>query len=184
MKSKPKSKKGQIMGMPFIYIFALIVGGIVLAWGLRTVIKLAIVGEEVQIADFLKSLESNIKSYYMLEAGSENPVPIRLPKKVQYLCVIDVDGGPDGCKVKKDSTNYVDCPASIKDLVTSDFFDLSIGNFYVLPAEEFKNVGFPVWKKNKEKIDLKCGNSDCSPLCYKPNQKIIVKSMGDKVQLS
>ena len=61
-------KKG-VSEQVFIFIFALIVVALILAWGTKTVLDLKNRASQVQLADSVEDLREKAITYYHLEAG-------------------------------------------------------------------------------------------------------------------
>lgn len=102
--------RGQIISMPFIFIFAIIVGAIFLVWGVKTVMDLRSHGSYVQLAKFHEDFEAKVKTYYNLEKDSSTPYKISgLPSDIKYVCFTTIGSSDfsnstlDGAKKSIDS---------------------------------------------------------------------------------
>ena len=155
-------KKAQIMGQPFVYIFALVVGALILFWGARTVIKLVERSEMVEVVDFIKTLESTVDEYYMLDEGSEKTIKLRLPKKISYFCVADENAlscrtsSGDSCgkelqQISRFCKGYNICLAPIDALKTTRFKISKSGR---MRASERQDQGLIVCFRNGESIKI------------------------------
>ena len=56
-------KKAQVMGMPLVMIFALIIGAIVLVWGLFQIYELIAFADEVEIKKNIDRLRAEIEIF-------------------------------------------------------------------------------------------------------------------------
>ncbi len=164
-------KKGQLLGQPLIYVFALIAGAMILVWGIRTVMKLGDTAAAVEIGKFTSKLQSQVDQYLNFDEGSAKEVKVSLPSKITHICFLDSAAGK---KCMLDGK-----PCSIEDLdeafaamagtrTKSNFFFLPM-NAYKLPPKEIKNL----------RVDAAAGN----PACFRnnANKKFTLTSMGTYV---
>ncbi len=86
-----KHKKGQLLGLPFIYIFALIVGAMILVWGVKVVIDLVGTAENVDLGKFIKKTESDIQIMYNDEEGSVSSSRKVSIGSLTHICFVDYD---------------------------------------------------------------------------------------------
>jgi hypothetical protein len=84
-------KRGQLMAQPLVMIFAMIVGALILAWGIYEVYKLLNVAKDVQAADYITGLSKDVQRYYYYEPGSSNRFKINLPADFSYICFVNQD---------------------------------------------------------------------------------------------
>ncbi len=162
-------KKAQIMGQPFVYIFALVVGALILFWGARTVIKLVERSEMVEVVDFIKTLESTVNEYYMLDEGSEKTIKLRLPKKISYFCVADENA--QSCKTSSGSG----C-GGIKEL--EQISRVCKGyNICLAPVNALKTTRFKISKSGR----MRASESQDLIVCFKNGESIKIVSKGDYV---
>ncbi|MBU2589307.1 MAG: hypothetical protein KKA65_02155 [Nanoarchaeota archaeon] len=82
-------KKGQLLSQPFIYIFALILGALILVWGVKTVMDLRETSELVELGTFVKDMESEVNKYFFYDEGAARNFDLRLPDKIKYMCIIN-----------------------------------------------------------------------------------------------
>jgi len=80
-------KRGQLLSEPFVFVFALIVGAMILIWGTNYVLKLNEVGESVELTSFVSKLRKDVESFYYLDEGSSKIINIRLPSKIDFICI-------------------------------------------------------------------------------------------------
>lgn len=82
-------KRGQLLGQPFIMIFGLIAGALILAWGIYQVYQLIDLSKDVQVEDYINGFSKDVQRYYYLEQGSSNKFKISLPQEYSYICFVD-----------------------------------------------------------------------------------------------
>jgi len=170
-------KKGQLLGQPLVYVFALIFGALILAWGINSVMKLGDTAGAVELGKFATSLESKTGQYLNFDEGSTTTIKISLPSKISYVCFFDSQSPVNKCVMNEART-----PCRIQDLdegfsaltktkTKYNIFFLPI-NSYNLPPKEIKNL----------KVDTEIGN----PICYtnKAGNEFMITSMGTYVSVS
>lgn len=79
-------KRGQLLGQPIVMIFALIVGGLILGWGIFQAYKLLNTAREVEVADYVATLKRDVERYYYFEPGSSGKFKVSLPQDFTYVC--------------------------------------------------------------------------------------------------
>jgi hypothetical protein len=169
-----KSKKAQVMGLPFIYIFALIVGAMILVWGIKTVIDLKSTAGEVEAGKFLKKLEAEAKIFYNYEQGSmSEPFKVNLGSNVKYLCF--ADGSQTSFKCMLDGKA---CPTTseFKNLVAKIKGYKTQKNVYFLPSSA---MTVPQYNIKGLKPSSTVGN----PACFSNGQKFNLYAAGTHVEV-
>ncbi len=84
-------KRGQLLAQPFVMIFAIIVGALILTWGIYEVYKLINVSCDVELVDYITTLKKDVQRYYYYESGSSNKFKINLPCEASYICFVSHD---------------------------------------------------------------------------------------------
>lgn len=79
-------KKGQLIGTPFILIFALVLGALILLFGFNVIEKLVGYGHSVEVSKFITDLREDVEKYYYFEKGSSKEIRINLPRDIQFIC--------------------------------------------------------------------------------------------------
>ena len=96
-------KKGQVIGQPFVYIFAIIVIALILFFGFRMISNLINFEEDVDYADFLNNFDNEINIVYAESFGSTKSLEsLRVPDEVTEICfVVDnvFNEGPTDAKL-------------------------------------------------------------------------------------
>ncbi|HLC56908.1 MAG TPA: hypothetical protein VJJ23_06735 [Candidatus Nanoarchaeia archaeon] len=84
-------KKGQNQ-LIFIYIFAIVVIGLIVIFGYRAIKNFKDLGDEGQIVLFIDGIKNKVNDVYSLDKGSSIKLDdIILPSKVREICFVDVD---------------------------------------------------------------------------------------------
>jgi len=160
----------------FIFIFALIVAAMIMAWGTKTIIDLKGKAGQVQLADSIEDIKEKAITYYNLEAESSAPLAIRFPTNVKCICFKDLlTNRPVGNPASNDYKPCTDDPL-FDPWMRSD----SNNNILVMPTKDFVVAKF---KTIKEFIPIE---NDENPLCFnlESNKGIFratIESRGDMV---
>ncbi|MCG2717681.1 MAG: hypothetical protein L6408_02450 [Nanoarchaeota archaeon] len=168
-------KRGQVMGTPFIMIFALVVGALVLVGGLYYVYRLTTFAGEISIAKEINDFKTTVKAYYYLEEGNSKTVKISLPSQAKNICF------HDSSKDWKPVTTGIHLKDYPIDFETKESFyqnylsSFKTKNMFAMPTKEFKESAFEIpYLKPKT----------YNPLCVRNNQNIKLISMGDHVEVT
>ena len=149
--------KAQIQAMPFIYIFALVVGALILVFGLKYAFSLQSSGEQIELGRFRLDVEREVSFIYNLDTDSSSEVKLRTPTKIKTICFTDPE----------------------KEVRTTDqqFRDLLFlnpkNNFFIISEDTSQDKSFYV-------EHLK---SDTNPFCISPKGelKVIFENKGTYV---
>lgn len=79
-------KRGELLGMPLTYLFAIIVAGMILLWGGSQAVKYLGFAECVKIKDFNNKLDNDVKSMLRMDTGSRQSYETSLASKVELIC--------------------------------------------------------------------------------------------------
>lgn len=94
------NKKAQLMAQPFIYIFALILGALILVWGIKMIVDFMGTANKAELGLLIKSIDSDVSEFYNYEEGAAaKPRTLNLPKGINYLCIAN-PGESINCKKK------------------------------------------------------------------------------------
>ena len=151
-------KKSQFQIIPLLYVFALIVGALILVFGIRQILILMDAGEEVELGTFKTEFEKQTRFIYNLDAGSSDEISIPIPSKVRLICFTDGSG------------NIQTSNQQLKDLIYLN----PTHNLFIITADESEDSSFKI-------SNLK---SDQSPLCVEPGGKklnLILENKGNYV---
>lgn len=83
-----KGKKGQIMGMPFQFIFALIIIAVALFVGIWAIKAFLGRAEQANFGLFINDLENEIISVWQKEEASKT-ITLSLSTKISYVCFVN-----------------------------------------------------------------------------------------------
>lgn len=167
-------KKGQLLGQPFVYVFALIFGALILAWGVNSILKLKDTASQAELGKFASKVDSEVSQYLNFDEGSTTSIKVNLPEKITHLCFYDSQEEKN-CILDGKECNIPDLDegfAAIANTRTKyNMFFLPYG-VYRLPPREVKNL----------QVDATIGN----PICFRNNlrKEFTLTSMGTYVSVS
>jgi len=168
-------KRGQVMGTPFIMIFALVVGALILLGGMYYIYKLTTFAGEVSITKEVNDFKNTVKSYYYLEEGNTKTVKISLPSQAKNICFYDSEKnwlpGDDGATEKNYPVDFKAKETFYKNFMGS----FKTKNMFVFPSEEFKDSVFEINYLNLEEQTY-------NPICVRNGQAFKIISKGDHVE--
>lgn len=75
--------------LPFVFIFALILGALILIWGFPVIQEFIGISKTIEIGSTLRDIDTKVQSYYNLGEGSTKNVKFSLPSEVKYVCFYD-----------------------------------------------------------------------------------------------
>ncbi|MDD4878684.1 MAG: hypothetical protein PHO02_06670 [Candidatus Nanoarchaeia archaeon] len=179
MKFKTRKKKGQIMAQPFVYIFALILGALILVWGIKMVYDFLSVANKAEIGQLKDKIDTEVKTYMNYAEGATKPIKLSLPGNIKYLCVSNLESDAVKCKIKKGTSALVNCPSI-------DNIDATLSG--VVKSKQ-KNLLFTPFEKaqlmnGKFKIENLKPEGEANPLCYANGATLMLTTMADYVQAS
>jgi hypothetical protein len=157
-------KKGQIMGLPLVLIFGLIVASLLLFFGIKFIINLQ---DEANYVDFLGSLddlEGNIETFAHYDAGSAKVYQLNLPSAVEQLCFY----GDDLAFVC--NLNGQGCPRELQEYM--QLVKEPQSNVYVYPTGVFDRSRFLLAPFQTE---------GANPVCVSNGQSVVIKKFEDYV---
>lgn len=165
-------KRGELLGTPFVMIFALVVGALTLAGGLYYIFKLMPLSEQISIAKEVNDFKAVIRTYYYLEEGNSKLVKINLPPKAKNICFYD---SGKGWKPGTGPGYPPDFQTKIS-FYQKFFQSFTAKNMFVFPTEAFEDSAFEIQYLNLQ-------SQTNNPICVRNGQNIIVASMGDHVEV-
>lgn len=161
-------KKGQLMSQPFVYIFALIVGALVLAYGVYVLYDLVSQTNEVQVLEAIEDLDDIVQTYNILDEGSTKKWRLSFPGEVDSICFYD-NSKTIACKL-----DGMNCDPD--DLSDGFSLYLSDNNVYLLPLTlSYNRLSYDI-------DNLKPENGN--PLCVSNGKEIWLESKQDYVGVS
>ena len=81
-----KNKRGQLFAEPFMWILALLVAALVLAFGFVAISKLQETFAQTTVIDFKNDFERSVNEVYYLDAGSSKILKVDLPDRIRRAC--------------------------------------------------------------------------------------------------
>jgi len=145
------------MSQPLMMIFALIVGALILFFGVRMVYDLTKYANQVHVSSYANDLKNKIEEYHSLDPGSKETITIRLPNKVEALCI------------KHDSTdNNINFKGLKVDPDSQEVIKINKQNFFFIPIDVIRNPTFTI-----PDIELADGKEI---ICIKNRGELIIKS--------
>ena len=101
-------KKGQVMGLPLVLIFGLIVAALILFFGVRWIISLQNQADYVDLLDSIRDLDTYVQTFENFDEGSSKIYSLDFPSDIDSVCFYDqgtsfncqLNGGP--CSVDLD----------------------------------------------------------------------------------
>jgi hypothetical protein len=130
-------KKAQVAGQIFVYIIAIVVVGLIIAYGYSAIKGFTQRGEQVEYITLKTSIENSI-SGIVSDYGSVKRPPIDVPGKYRFVCFVDKSRAADA-----DSTA----------LCTSHAQDPSLADFY-------QPIACSGWKTGRNNVFLIPDGSD------------------------
>jgi len=128
-------KRGQLMSQPFIMIFALIVGGIIIVFGTMLIFDLTKQTNQVQLSKFVNDFKEKVEGYYYLDEGSKEVINVNLPKKVKAICIKNNTVGP----------TLQGLPQVLQqDSLSRQFIETSSKNMFFIPITKSEYSAFTI----------------------------------------
>ncbi|RME55047.1 hypothetical protein D6777_01705 [Candidatus Woesearchaeota archaeon] len=180
-------KKGQLMSQPFVYIFALILGGLILVWGFKAIMDLKTVADKGELGQFRKDLETEVNVIYQRSEGTTKPIRILLGKAVKYVCFSN-PGTELKCKIKRKKKDEIeDCEGTLAGALKRMNDDKT--SFYLRLKNQKPDDNKILWylplsSSEMNGLSLKHAKPvEGNPLCYENGGEIILETMTDYVGL-
>ncbi|MFH1331808.1 MAG: hypothetical protein ABIH63_00805 [archaeon] len=155
-------KRGQLLGQPIVMIFALIVGALILAWGIFQAYKLMNIAREVEVADYVTTLRKDVERYYYFEPGSSGRFKVSLPSYYNYICFASHEIPFFGSTPKP--PNYNAAFVALR----------NNSNIFVYSQKEVLTYNVPYLR----------APANQNPLCVKNQMNIMLTSRGTYVEVS
>lgn len=177
-------KKGQIAGQIFIYVIAVVVVGLILAYGYTAIKDFSKRGEEVEYITLKTDFENSFKSI-ISDFGSIKRPDLAVPGKYSHICFVKKDIGEDSIQNSPICTRLDDEEdgfeySKIHSPVACSAWKNGRNNVFFMPdGSDAFDVG---------EITIKVGGEeDKSFICIENvnnKVKLQLKGLGDKVQVS
>lgn len=166
------------MSEPFVWIFALIVGALILIWGVKTVMDLKETADTVDLGQFKTSIETTAKAMKNYGEGSGDEVAVQLGGKVKYVCFSNVEDSAIACKIKSKDGKLADCPGGMAAMDSA--FELRVksskkDNMWIVPFGSSKKDSFQILYAKPV--------AGANPICYANGRSITLESKATYVEL-
>lgn len=151
------TKKAQIP-IIFIFIFAIVVAGLLLVWGVSAIFKITDISEKAEYKITINDLKQEVQKMYSYEPGSTKILQLKTPERIKQLCFAN------------------------KELITTTtneelIFLIQNSNFntFILPLDAFEQTGFNIPNLRSRK----------NPDCITTNNQLKAKltTMNEYVQI-
>ena len=157
-------KKGQLLGLPLILVFGLIVGAFILLYGTKIILDLTSEADYIEFLDNLKDLDNSIDLFSNYDIGSAKVYSMSFSEDVEAICFYDSSQTLD-CKL-----NGEVCDETFE--ATFDLVKTSQFNVYVFPQGVFDQTRLEI-------NDFKTINGN--PQCVSNGQSIVISAGKDYV---
>lgn len=164
-------KKGQIMGQPFIFILALIVGALVLIFGVTQIGNIGNFGCKAQITREIQGLETEVQKMFYEFSGSSGAYSMDIPK-AEYIC-FTTPGDP--LTLPQSELNQIEPNLASIIPVNTKY------NLFLVPLNPQALCKIDTTRFTIPNLNI---SKDINPVCVKPNQKFRLTSKGEYVELS
>ncbi|UZE93873.1 MAG: hypothetical protein IB618_03875 [Candidatus Pacearchaeota archaeon] len=141
-----KHKKGQVMGMPFIFIFSLILIAVALfvgIWAIKGILDRAC---QAEINSYVAELENEIISVWSAEEASKTTDNLKICNRIETVCFVN----QDNCNLRGGII-----PADLCSVIVPTWARTDKDNLFLYPGGKAENLGtYSAWH-------LKCGTQEC-----------------------
>ena len=168
------------MAQPFVYIFALILGALILIWGIKVIVDMVSIGGKAELGKITKTIQSDVEAYYNYDEGSTKELSISLPKGLSYLCISD-PGKNFNCQ-KKDIAGVTKPCGSVGTLEPllkreAEKAD-NKNNLFAIPFAQATLEGGKFKAPNLKPV------SGINPICIQTGAKLVLTSRAGYVEAS
>lgn len=162
-------KKG-ISSQVFVWIFAMVVLGVIIYFGFSMVSKTWCFGKKVDTVAFHQDLKAKVEEIYLLSKGSNAKADFSVPDGIREVCFTE-----NGATTRPGND-----PNLIKNADIKNTIELipDAGNIYFSSDDECVDIS---------PIRIKELTFDLKPLCFDTSQgklSVILENVGDKVKVS
>lgn len=160
-------KRGQILGLPLILVFSLIVGAFILLYGAKVILDLTEEANYVEFLDQVEDLDASIDTFGNYDVGSSKVYTFQVSEDVETLCFYDPIQNRD-CTLDGET-----CSSALEgelELVLDEEY-----NLYVFPQGLFDRNRFTI-----ESFQTLDGN----PICVSNGQSIVIQAQKEYVGIS
>ncbi len=160
-------KRGQLLGLPLLLVFALIVGAFIMLYGAKVIYDLTQQANYVDFLDILDDLDTNIQTFEAYDVGSSKVYALEFPDAVETICFYD-STQTDSCTLDGEP-----CSAELEGELV--LLEDSEYNVFILPSGVYERTRFTI--SVFQSID---GN----PVCVSNGGSITIQSQKDSVGIA
>jgi len=163
------------MSQPLFWVFALIVGALILIWGMSSVIDLVDRGNYIQVLDAQEEIQKNIETYNHFDPGSAKTFRVSFPGEIEWVCFANqIDRTGTDCILSSGESCSTQIPNDMLDDLKFNVDRSTSENLFLLPIDAFDLTSFDVG-------DLK---SVDDIICFENGNDYRIESQGTYVQIS
>lgn len=160
-------KRGQILGLPLVLLFSLIVGAFILLYGAKVILDLTEEADYVEFLDQVEDLDTTIQTFQNYDVGSSKVYALDLPKAIESICFYD-STQTGSCTLDGEACS-VDMQGELE-LVLDDEY-----NFYIFPQGLYDRNRFLI-----EGFQTEAAN----PVCISNGGSILIQVQKEYVGIS
>jgi len=162
------------MAQPLIYIFALIVGALILIWGAKSVYDIMEKADTVNTIEQLDAIKHNVEIYAQYDKGNTKTIiASKFPSKVEMFCFYDAKSSLNPMlDSRKKSLTGLGYEGAVKSYIEH----LPDKNFLILPEGIIRQAKTSYYV-GPVRLKPEAGN----PLCFKTKKKFRITAMGGYV---
>jgi hypothetical protein len=170
MKRMLKSKKGDLMSQPFIWIFMIIVIGLIVVFGGKALLDVMDFGCSVESTKLVKDFKDNVDQMYSFSSGSKDIYTMLVPSGMTGVCFVDASTGLDLSDIPDDDLReIIEIKLSAGDLDENMFF---------IGEDKECLIDSAIVKKLKTPTGVTCFN------LARGSFKFVLENAGDNVLIS
>lgn len=146
MEKKRQGKKGQVMGMPFQFIFAAIIVIVTILVGFFVIKHFLSVAETANINDFVNRVQVNVEDVWQQHEEASKLVELGFSTKFYYVCFVN----RNNCNLREGIV-----PNDLCSNIVPTFSNTDKDNLFLYPggkAEEYST---------KTAWHIACGSKEC-----------------------
>ena len=161
------NKRGQLLGLPLLLVFALIVGAFILLYGAKVIYDLTQQADYVDFLDRMNDLDTNIQTFGAYDVGSSKVYALDLSQNIDTICFYDPSQS-SSCTLDGEACSS-DLEGELVVVESSDY------NVYIFPSGVYDRTRFTI-----QSFAPLEGN----PVCVSNGKSITIQSGKDSVGIS
>ena len=157
-------KRGQILGLPLLLVFSLIVGAFILLYGAKVILDLTEEAHYVDFLDQVNDLDTSLQTFGNYDVGSSKIYTLVLPEDVETLCFYDP------LHVGSCIFNGDTCPGELE------------GDFALVLDNQYNLYIFPQGLYDRNRFTIESFQTvEGNPICVSNGENIVLQSQKDYV---